>query len=67
MNKKYKVNKKKCVGCGICVSKCPEVFAIQDGKSSIKENADFAANEGSAAKAHDSCPAGAIEIVDENE
>jgi ferredoxin len=38
----YKVNKEKCIGCGYCVSVCPEVFELgEDGKSKIKKDADF--------------------------
>jgi ferredoxin len=32
-----KVDKKKCIGCGLCESMCPEVFKLgSDGKSSVK-------------------------------
>lgn len=30
------VNKEKCIGCGLCVSLCKEVFVMKNGKSSVK-------------------------------
>ena len=33
-----KVNKENCIGCGLCVNICPEVFAIdENGKSEVLE------------------------------
>lgn len=32
-----KVNKETCIGCGLCVSICPEIFEINDdGKAKVK-------------------------------
>jgi len=31
-----KVDKAKCIGCGVCVSLCPDVFELKDGKSHAK-------------------------------
>ncbi|MCD6414520.1 MAG: ferredoxin [Candidatus Diapherotrites archaeon] len=54
-----KVDSTKCIGCGVCVSLCPEVFEIgSDGKSHVKNekgNCDLEA-------AKNSCPVGAISI-----
>ncbi|MEM5815616.1 MAG: ferredoxin [Candidatus Aenigmatarchaeota archaeon] len=34
---KVEVDKKRCIGCGLCVSMLPEVFEFDDdGKSSVK-------------------------------
>ena len=34
---KVSVDKDKCLGCGLCVSLCPEVFELgEDGKSWVK-------------------------------
>ncbi len=58
-----KVNKEKCVGCGLCISICPEVFELdENGKSTIKkemkENKEVPPCVKEAIK---SCPAQAIE------
>ena len=53
---KIKVDKSKCIGCGICVSISPDVFEIgEDGKSQVK---DENAEDGEAAAT--SCPVNAI-------
>ncbi len=48
-----KVDKEKCIGCGACVSLCPEVFELKDGKSVVK-------GDGDCDEAVDACPVGAI-------
>ena len=56
-----KVNKEKCIGCGLCVSLCPDIFELKDdGKSQIKKGADFKKNEKCINEAKESCPVGAI-------
>ena len=55
-----KVDKKKCIGCGLCVSIAPEVFELgSDGKARVK-NPDACNKE--CREAADSCPANAISI-----
>lgn len=57
-----KVNKEKCIGCGLCVSLCPEVFELEEnGKSKLKNNADLKKNRDCIKGAKESCPIGAIE------
>ena len=57
-----KVNKEKCIGCGLCSNLCPEVFELtEDGKAKVKENADLEKNKEGVKEAKESCPAGAIE------
>ncbi len=62
MAKKVKVNLDACIGCGVCVSSAPDVFAFtDDGKSEVVGDVtDDAAIEDVVA----SCPVGAIEVED---
>ncbi|MFA5754242.1 MAG: ferredoxin [Patescibacteria group bacterium] len=54
-----KVDKNMCIGCGMCVGLCPDIFALDaDGKSEvIKDEVTPCAKE--AAK---NCPVGAINV-----
>ncbi len=57
-----KINKEKCIGCGLCISLCPDVFEIgEDGKSEVKKGADLKANEKCVQEAKEGCPVSAIE------
>lgn len=57
-----KINKEKCIGCGYCTSVCPNVFELgEDGKSEVKEGADFEENKDCIEEAKNGCPAQAIE------
>ena len=57
-----KINKEKCIGCGTCISLCPDAFELkEDGKSYVKGNVDFSANKDCIKQAVESCPVGAIE------
>ena len=51
-----KIDKSKCIGCGACVSTCPEVFEIDGGKAEVKEQKDVPCVK----EAIDSCPVDAI-------
>jgi len=42
---KIKIDKQKCLGCGVCINLCPEVFELKDGKSKIKEKIDLKKHE----------------------
>ena len=59
---KYRVDKEKCIGCGVCLSIAPEFFEFdEDGKSSPKkDDGDEKVRE-----AANACPVGAIIIEDE--
>lgn len=62
---KVSVDKNTCIGCGLCVSLANEVFELgEDGKSQVKENADFEKNKEEIENAKKSCPVQAI-IVEE--
>lgn len=50
------VDKKKCIGCGLCASTCPEVFTMEEGKATVKEQK----NTPCVKEAADSCPVDAI-------
>jgi len=59
---KFNIDKKKCLGCGLCVSLCPDVFEIaKDGKSRIKKDIDSEKNKDCIKEAKERCPVGAIE------
>jgi len=56
-----KVDEKKCIGCGLCESICPNVFTLKDGKSKVKDKeGDKRFN--CAKEAAESCPVSAISI-----
>ncbi|MBA7694019.1 Ferredoxin [subsurface metagenome] len=50
------INKVKCIGCGACVSSCPEIFEMKDGKAKVKSQKNVPCVK----KAIDSCPVDAI-------
>lgn len=57
-----KVNKEKCIGCGLCVSICPDVFELDgDNKSQLKNGADLEKNKKCIDEAAQSCPVEVIE------
>ncbi len=52
-----KVDKEKCIGCGLCTELCPEVFEMQcDGKSGVKKDKNIPCVKNAIA----SCPVNAI-------
>lgn len=54
-----KINKEVCIGCGACVSICPDVFEMNDdGKADVKSGANT--NADCVKDAIDSCPVDAI-------
>lgn len=61
MSNIVKVDKEKCIGCGLCVNLCSEVFELgDDGKSEVKEKTDLEKNKECIKEAKESCPVGAI-------
>jgi len=57
---KIKIDKQKCLGCGVCINLCPEVFELKNGKSEIKEKVDLEKNKDCIKESIHSCPVGAI-------
>lgn len=56
-----------CIGCGLCVSTCPEVFGINDkGIAEVLMDQIPANLEDSVQLAAESCPVSAIEVVAED-
>jgi ferredoxin len=56
------VDEETCIGCGLCVETCPEVFEMNDDKAQVKgdeipENARETCKE-----AAENCPVEAIQI-----
>ncbi|MDO4199229.1 MAG: ferredoxin [Clostridia bacterium] len=64
---KVKVNQE-CIGCGMCIDMCPEVFEYNDeGLSSVKsEEADDSLKD-SITEAQQACPVDAIELIDDQQ
>lgn len=57
-----KVNKDKCIGCGMCVSMCEEVYTFDDdNQAKVIETPISKENEDKAKEAMENCPTGAIE------
>ena len=60
---KVDVNKKKCIGCGLCIALVPEVFDFdEDGKAYVKIKDVKKDLKEKVKEAYESCPTGAIEI-----
>ena len=53
-----KVDKEKCIGCGLCESLCPQVFVLKDGKAIVKAQKNIPCVK----EAKDVCPVNAITI-----
>lgn len=58
---KFKVNQEVCIGCGACISLCPECFELnEEGKSQVKlEECQDKCNSGEVIS---DCPVRAISI-----
>lgn len=57
----YRVNKEKCIGCGLCVSECDGATEIkEDGKAEVVDQ-----KKAEECKAENVCPYGAIEKTEE--
>ncbi len=56
------VNREICIGCGTCEGICPEVFHLEDGKSYVKDMADYMPYKDKIDQAVDACPVQCISI-----
>ena len=62
MPQKYKINKEKCLGCGVCMANCPGGTELgEDGKAKIIDSEKVEQCGG-----EEICPYGAIEKVKED-
>jgi len=61
---KVKVNKNKCLGCGLCTNLCPQVFELKNGRSQIKKSANLEKNLKEIKQAAENCPVQALKISD---
>lgn len=59
---KVRVDAELCVGCGLCVNTCPDVFEMQDDKAVVKSGTVSSEAEGECRQAKDDCPVEAIII-----
>ncbi|MDD5428175.1 MAG: ferredoxin [Candidatus Omnitrophica bacterium] len=60
---KAKVDPDICIGCGLCVSTCPEVFEMKDDKAVVKGASVPKEAEETCQKACDDCPVTAIVVT----
>lgn len=51
-----------CTGCALCETTCPDVFELSDDTASVKDDADFNANEELIKQAAEECPVEAIQV-----
>jgi ferredoxin len=59
---KFHVNKEVCIGCGTCISACPECFEFdEDGKSQVKTDTTGDCDQKTII---DDCPVRAISLVE---
>lgn len=52
-----------CIGCGLCVSTCPEVYKMEGDKAVVIGSVVPKASEATAKQGADDCPVTAITIV----
>ncbi|MGB9763071.1 MAG: ferredoxin [Minisyncoccia bacterium] len=59
---KVVVDPKKCLGCGMCINMCPQIFVLKNGKSSVRKDALIEKNKDCINQAASLCPVQAIKI-----
>lgn len=58
-----KVDGDLCIGCGLCVDTCPDIFELIDDKSHVKTPVAPGNLEAAAKEAADGCPVDAITVA----
>jgi ferredoxin len=58
------VDEDTCIGCGLCVEECPEVFEMNDDKAHVKVDEVPEDVKESCKDASENCPVEAIQMED---
>ena len=57
-----KINKEKCIGCGVCVSICEKVFELRDDMKAYVKKGQEKAKDACVKEAIEGCPVQAITL-----
>lgn len=59
---KVKVNEDLCIGCGLCINTCPDIFKMKNDKAIIKVSVTPSKHKDNVKQSKDECPVDAITI-----
>lgn len=59
---RVRIDEDLCVGCGLCVNTCPDIFVMKEDKAVTKVSVVPSGSEESAKQSKDECPVEAIII-----